>query len=129
MIFVIIIYALLVYFVFFKFRWLPLNVFTRSFIILVGVVLSLGFFIALKLLTPATTNASITARIVEISPQVSGRIDRILVERNQMVEAGAPLFTIDPTAYRAKVDELEANLKLSSLRLQQYEDLAEADAT
>jgi multidrug resistance efflux pump len=122
------IYGAVVYLVFFRFRWLPLNTWTNSVIVLVGVVLFLSIFTALRLLTPVTTQAAIMTRIVEIAPQVSGRVDKVLVKRNVEVEAGTPLFTIDPTLYQSRVDALVAQLSLSRLRLQQYGQLAATDA-
>jgi multidrug resistance efflux pump len=52
----------------------------------------------------------------------------MLIQRSEIVEAGTPLFSIDPTSYQARVDGLEAQLSLSRLRLQQFEELAAADA-
>lgn len=128
MVFIIGLYFLLVYLLFFKFRWLPLNGFTRTVIVAVGVFILLAAVTALRLKTPTTVQATITTRIVEIAPQVSGRVAEVLIQRSEIVEAGTPLFSIDPTAYQAKVDGLEAQLTLSRLRLQQFEELAAADA-
>lgn len=128
MVFIIGLYFALVYLLFIKFRWLPLNAFTRTAIVAVGVFILLAAVTALRLNTPATVQASITTRIVEIAPQVGGRVTEVLVERSILIKAGSPLFRIDPTAYQAKVDGLEAQLSLSRLRLQQFEELAEADA-
>jgi multidrug resistance efflux pump len=128
MIFVVILYAGLVYLLFFKFRLLPWNMLTQGITLLVGVVLLLGFLVGLRLLTPASTQAGITARIVEIAPQVSGRVIAVHAQRNVTVEAGAKLFSIDPTPYQAKVQELEARLTLSRRRVDDYLELVEAGA-
>jgi len=128
MVIIIGLYFLLVYLLFFKFRWLPLNGFSKTAIVAVGVFILLVAVTALRLKTPATAQAAILTRIVEIAPQVSGRVAEVLIQRSEVVEAGTPLFSIDPTAYQAKVDGLEAQLSLSRLRLQQFEELAAADA-
>ena len=39
------------------------------------------------------------------------------------LKEGDLLFEIDPTAYQSRVDDLEARLKLASLRLDQYREL------
>jgi multidrug resistance efflux pump len=118
----------LVYLVFYKFRWLPINAFSGLAIMGVGVFILLAAITGLRLLTPITTQAAITTRIVQIAPQVSGRVDKVTAQRGKTVEKGAVLFTIDPTAFQARVDGLEPQLALSKLRLQQYEELAAADA-
>jgi len=128
MVFIVGLYLALVYLVFFKYRWLPLNTITKTIVVGVGVFILLSVFTAMRTLTPATAEAAVTTRIVEIAPQVSGRVDKVLIDKSIIVEAGTVLFTIDPTAYRARVDELEAGLALSKLRLQQYENLAAARA-
>jgi multidrug resistance efflux pump len=128
MVFVIGIYAAIVYLVFFKFRWLPLNTATKAIIVGAGVFILLSVITALRIYTPATAQAAVTTRILEIAPQVSGRIDEVLIKRSVVVEEGTVLFTIDPTAYKARVDGLEAQLSLSKLRQQQFKDLAAAKA-
>ena len=128
MVFVLVIYLILVYLLFFKFHWLPWNVATKVITLLAGIVLVLAFLVGLRTLTPQSTQAVVTARIVEIAPQVSGRVDKVLAERNVTVEEGAILFTINPTRFQATVDQLEAQLTLSRLRLEQFEELAAASA-
>ena len=121
-------YFILVYLIFFRFRWLPLNAVTKTVIVVLGVFIFLAVITELRTKTPASAQAAVFAYIIEIAPQVSGRVDEVLVERNQPVEKGAVLFTIDPTLYQAQVDGLEAALSLSQLRQQQFEELAQADA-
>jgi RND family efflux transporter MFP subunit len=128
MIFIIIIYVELLYLVFFKFRWLPWNKWTQYSSLFIGIVVLSAFMVGLRNTTPSSSQAAVTARVIEIAPQVSGRIDAVLAERSVEVEAGTVLYTIDPTAYAARVEDLEARLSLSRLRLDQFRELAEADA-
>lgn len=117
-----------VYLLFFRFRLLPLNAFTKTIILILGIFIFLTLITGLRIKTPASSQATVTTYIVDIAPQVSGRIDQVLVERNQEVEEGAVLFTIDPTLYQSRVDALEAQISLTRLRAQQFQELAEADA-
>jgi multidrug resistance efflux pump len=128
MVIIIGLYFALVYLVFFRFRWLPLNGLTKTIIVVLGVFIFLGVITELRTETPASTQASVTTYITEIAPQVNGRVDEVLVERNQVVEEGAVLFTIDPTLYQSRVDALEASIALTRLRAEQFQELAEADA-
>lgn len=128
MVIILVFYVLLIYLVFFKFHWLPWNMWTQNVSLFIGIVILTGFLVALRNTTPISTQGAMTARVVEIAPQVSGRIDSVLAERNVKVEAGAILYTIDPTTYVARVNDLEARLSLSVLRRDQYRELAEADA-
>ncbi|BES72864.1 HlyD family secretion protein [Marinobacter nanhaiticus D15-8W] len=58
----------------------------------------------------ATENAYIHAPLVNIAPDVSGRIDQVLVEENQPVSRGELLLQIDPSPYRIAVERAEAQL-------------------
>ena len=122
------IYLALVWLLFFKFKVLPWNKVSQGIVVLVGTIILTGFLVGLQGLTPSSAQATITGRIVEIAPQVSGRVVDVPVEPNAPLEMGEVLFTIDPVIYEARVQELEAGLALAELRLQQYTELAEASA-
>ena len=128
MVIVTVLYFALVYLLFFKFKLLPWNGLTKGLTALVGTIILTGFLVGLQGLTPSSSQGIVTARIVEVAPQVSGRIISVSVEPNVVVEEGAVLFTIDPIPFEARVQELEAKLKLSNLRLGQYQELAAAGA-
>jgi hypothetical protein len=61
--------------------------------------------------------------VVSITPNVSGEVTEVHAVNNQVMTKGDVLFTIDPTVYRATVDQLEASLVLSRQRLDQSERL------
>jgi multidrug efflux pump subunit AcrA (membrane-fusion protein) len=110
-------YLMLVYLLFFKFKLLPWNKISQGLTVLVGVVILSAFLVGLQGLTPSSVQGAITGRIVEIAPQVSGRVITVEAEPNNRVDAGAVLFSIDPVSFESRVDELEARLALAQLRL------------
>ena len=55
-----------------------------------------------------TDDAFIDTNISQISAQVSGRTLHILVDDNQLVQAGQLLVELDPRDWQAKLDEAEA---------------------
>ena len=62
--------------------------------------------------------ATMTGReIVEIRPQVSGLITRILIQEGDKVRRGQALFQIDPVPYQAAVDEAVANVEAAEAKL------------
>lgn len=121
-------YLALVYLLFFKFKVLPWNKLTKGLTVLIGVIILSGFLVGLQGLTPSSTQGTVTGRIIEIAPEVSGRVISVTVEPDRQMEAGSPLFSIDPVLYEARVEELEAGLALAKLRLEQYRELAAGDA-
>lgn len=62
-------------------------------------------------LTTELTGRITPFRVAEIRPQVSGIIKDRLFEEGGDVEAGQPLYQIDPATYRAAVAQAEADLK------------------
>jgi membrane fusion protein, multidrug efflux system len=82
--------------------------------------------IAERISAPGTLVARRESRV---GPQVQGRIERVFVEEGDRVDAGAPLFEIDPEPYRMEVRRAEANLELAGAERGQVEaDLARARA-
>jgi len=128
MVIVTVLYGALVYLLFFKFKVLPWNKISQGLVTTIGIIILTAFLIGLQGLTPASVQAEITGRIVEIAPQVSGRVITVEAVPNVQVEEGDLLFSLDPELYEAQVVELEARLQLARLRLKQYQDLAASSA-
>src|SRR4029078_11714641 len=57
-----------------------------------------------------TDNAYIGAQKVLITPDISGKISRIIVREGQRVKAGDELFEIDRDPFRIAVDQAQAKL-------------------
>ena len=58
----------------------------------------------------STDNAYVKAHIVQIAPEVSGQIRRVLTRDHASVAAGAQLFTIESRPFRLALDSAEAEL-------------------
>jgi multidrug resistance efflux pump len=117
-------YAAAVYLLFFKLKLVPWNKISQGLVVLIGVVILTLFLVGLQGLTPASVQGGITGRIIEIAPQVSGRVIMVKAEPNVTVNEGALLFSIDPVLFESRIDELDARLELARLRLEQYQELA-----
>lgn len=58
---------------------------------------------------------------IEIRPQVSGFIVKLYVDEGATVRKGQPLFLIDPTQYKAAVDQADAAVKTAEANLRTQE--------
>lgn len=58
----------------------------------------------------STDNAYVKADMVAVSPEVSGRIVKVLIKENQHVNAGDPLVELEAAPYRINVEQAEASL-------------------
>lgn len=82
--------------------------------------------IAQRISAPGSVAARRESRI---GAEISGRIDRVLVSEGDRVEAGAPLFEIDPTPFEMAVRQAAARLDVAHAdRLQIAADLGRAEA-
>jgi membrane fusion protein (multidrug efflux system) len=61
----------------------------------------------------ATDDAYVNANIVQIAPQVSGRVTQLYITNNQFVKKDEPLFDIDPWPYEIAVNRARAQLALT----------------
>jgi len=62
----------------------------------------------------STTDAYVQADLTRVSPQIAGRVGKVLVEENQAVRAGEPLVEIDDRDARIQVEEARAALAQAS---------------
>jgi multidrug resistance efflux pump len=122
------IYGLLVWLVFIRLKWLPWNWTWKTITAVLGACLLLAVVGLLNYFTPSGRIA-VMGRVVEITPNVSGRVVEIVVEPNRLVEQGTPLFRIDPVPYEIEVGRLEAVLVETEVGVKQMEaSLKEAEA-
>lgn len=71
----------------------------------------------------------------EVRPQVNGVIRKRFFTEGSLVTAGQPLFEVDPSLYRAAVNQAQANLasarasaEAASVKAERYRPLAEMEA-
>jgi len=74
------------------------------------IILLIFYFMLLDRYTPHTGDAYIQAFVIQIAPQVEGRVTSVEVSNNQFVEEGEVLFQIDPRPFAYAVDQLKAEL-------------------
>ncbi|HET7269189.1 MAG TPA: HlyD family secretion protein [Oleiagrimonas sp.] len=60
--------------------------------------------------SPWTRDARVRAAVVEVAPDVSGRVVRVAVKDNQRVHKGDLLYRIDPVRFENAVHAAQANL-------------------
>jgi RND family efflux transporter MFP subunit len=60
--------------------------------------------------SPWTRDGKVRAELVDITPQVSGRITQLKVKDNQFVHQGQQLLTLDPVPWQIALDNAAAQL-------------------
>jgi multidrug resistance efflux pump len=118
----ILIYSMLMFIVFKVFK-VPVNKWTSTTAVLVGVV-SIGFILLMMAMYhPFTKEARIYSLTTPVLPAVKGRVVEVNVKTGDRMEAGDLLFRIDPEPFQYAVDELEAELVLARSNLSDAAEL------
>ena len=126
MVIVSVLYLLVIYLVFHKFKLLPWNTVSKLIALIVGVIILSGFLVGLQGLTPSSTQALISGYVTEIAPQVSGRVVEAPAEPNVELDPGTVLYRIDPLPYQYRVDQLKAQLADTEASVAQLKDSYDA---
>ncbi|MDN2662969.1 HlyD family secretion protein [Psychromonas sp. 14N.309.X.WAT.B.A12] len=82
----------------------------------IGFICVFIYYLIADVFLPVTPQARVYHSVVQISPQISGRIVNVAVNDNQTVKAGDLLFEIDPGPYQLALQQ--AQLTLADARLQ-----------
>lgn len=104
------IYALIVWLLFIKLKWLPWNTQTQVVIVVIPVVGLTTLIMLLNIFAPSSADVRVIKYVVQVIPQVRGRVTEVPVEPNVRVRKGTVLFRIDPTPFEIQVRVLEAQL-------------------
>ena len=123
-------YFFAIFLVFKHYRLLSLT--TAWKVILTTIYLLAWFteFVFLGQYTPRSSEVMVQAVVVPVAPEWGGEVTDVYVHSNQRVKNGAPLFQMDTTVWRAKVDGLRAQLAAADTgvaQLQQQVSRARAD--
>jgi multidrug resistance efflux pump len=102
-------YAVALWAVFSKFRLVRWGWLSGTISVLIGVFILATFLALFNYLTPAG-KVTVTGKVIEVTPNVTGQIVAIPVKTNVPVKTGDVLFQIDPTPFQYKVAQLQASL-------------------
>ena len=108
------IYSAIVWFIFIKMKWLPWNIGTQVTVVIIPIVALTALILYLNVIAPSSADVRVIKYVVNVVPQVRGRVLEVPVEPNRPVKKGDVLFRIDPTPYEYTVRSLEAQLANAS---------------
>ncbi len=106
------IYVIFVWLVFFKLELLKFNIYWGVVSFWFGAHLLLIFLVALRFFQPFSLDAHVIRSTIQIVPKLTQPtlLTEVLVNPNQPVKQGDPLYRFDDTIYRAKRDAAQAQL-------------------
>ena len=104
------IYSFFVWLIFFKLKWLPWNTVSQVIVITLPIIGLTGLILALNVVAPSSHDVRVLKYVVNVVPQVRGRVVEVPAEGNGHMAKGDVLFRLDPTPYQLQVNSLEAQL-------------------
>ena len=123
------IYSFFVWLIFIKFKWLPWNTTSQVTVVIIPIVALATMILTLNVVAPSSNDVRVLKYVVQIIPQVRGRVIEVPVEPNRLVKKGELLFRIDPTPYQNELSIANAKLAVDEAKFAQATaGLADASA-
>ena len=120
------IYGFFVWLIFIKFKWLPWNTRSQVIVAIIPIVGLTILVLLLNVVAPSSADVRVIKYVVQILPQVKGRVIEVPVEGNRLYQKGEVLFRIDPTPYALDVKSLEAQLADAEGQVEQLREQLKA---
>jgi multidrug resistance efflux pump len=113
------IYAFFVWLIFIKLKWLPWTTTSQVTVVVIPIVAMAALILTLNVVAPSSADVRVIKYVVQVIPQVRGRVIEVPVEPNRLVKKGELLFRIDPTQYQNELAVARAKLAADEAKLAQ----------
>ena len=113
------IYSVFVWLIFIKFKWLPWNTTSQVTVVIIPIVALTALILTLNVVAPSSPDVRVIKYVVQVIPQVRGRVVEVPVEPNRLIKKGELLFRIDPTQYQNDLNVAKAKLAADEAKLAQ----------
>ncbi len=102
-----------------RLKILPWNITSQVIVVIIPVVGLTAMILTLNVVAPSTSDVRVFKYVVQILPQVRGRVLEVPVEPNRLVKKGQLLFRIDPTPYQNDLNVAKARLGATEAAMSQ----------
>lgn len=105
------IYSAIVWFIFFKKKWLPWNIVSQVIVVTIPIVALATLILFMNIVAPSSGDVRAMNYVIPIVPRVSGQVTEVPIEPNRPIKKGDVLFKIDPVPFEAAVKAAQATLR------------------
>src|ERR1700749_812733 len=119
-----IIYSVIVWLIFFKFKLLPWNITSQVIVVTIPVIMLTVLILFMNIVAPSSHDVRAMNYVIPIVPRVTGQVTEVPVEPNRPIKKGDVLFKIDPVPFQQTVKAAEAKLaelKVGLISAQAYQ--------
>src|SRR6186713_1685567 len=106
-----IIYSVIVWLIFFKFKLLPWNITSQVIVVTIPIFALTCLVLFMNIVAPSSHQVRAMNYTIPIVPRVSGLVTEVPIAPNRPIKKGDVLFKIDPIPFEAAVKAAEATLR------------------
>ena len=106
-----IIYAVVVWLIFFKFKLLPWNITSQVITVTIPIIALTILILFMNICAPSSHDVRAMNYTIPIVPRVSGQVTEVPIEPNRPIKKGDVLFKIDPVPFEAAEKAAAATLQ------------------
>ena len=106
-----IIYSVIVWLIFFKFKLLPWNITSQVIVVTIPIFALTVLILFMNIVAPSSHDVRAMNYTIPIVPRVSGQVTEVPIEPNRPIKKGDVLFKIDPVPFEAAKKAAEATLQ------------------
>ncbi|RBP38056.1 multidrug resistance efflux pump [Roseimicrobium gellanilyticum] len=119
-----IIYSIIVWLIFFKFKLLPWNITSQVIVVTIPIFALTVLILFMNIVAPSSHDVRAMNYVIPIVPRVTGQVTEVPIEPNRPIKKGDVLFKIDPVPFEQAVKAAEAKLaelKVGLITAQAYQ--------
>jgi multidrug resistance efflux pump len=106
-----IIYSVIVWLIFFKFKLLPWNITSQVIVVTIPIIALTILILFMNIVAPSSSDVRAQNYVIPIVPRVTGQVTEVPIEPNRPIKKGDVLFKIDPVPFEAAQKAAEATLR------------------
>jgi len=106
-----IIYSVIVWLIFFKFKLLPWNITSQVVVVTIPIIMLTVLILFMNICAPSSSDVRAQNYVIPIVPRVTGQVTEVPIEPNRPIKKGDVLFKIDPVPFEAAEKAAEATLR------------------
>jgi multidrug resistance efflux pump len=106
-----IIYSVIVWLIFFKFKLLPWNITSQVIVVTIPIIALTVLILFMNIVAPSSSDVRAMNYVIPIVPRVTGQVTEVPIQPNRPIKKGDVLFKLDPVPFEAAEKAAEATLR------------------
>src|SRR5689334_16976365 len=112
-----IIYSVIVWLIFFKFKLLPWNITSQVIVVTLPIFALTVLILFMNIVAPSSHDVRAMNYVLPIVPRVTGQVTKVPIQPNRPIKKGDVLFEMDPVPFEQAFKAAEAKLNEAKVGL------------